>query len=127
MKNFYEATVIKPGLTIPVKLTLDPIGSLPCLIKINGTTVYEDTIRNTKEIIQNIPLNDAVNISIQIYRHHPDALQVSLTINDYDVLPVYQHLANPPTCYLDQNNIWTFNISNFYPWYHEITGQGWII
>ena len=127
MKNFYEATVIKPSLTIKVRLTLDPIGSLPCVVKINGITVHEDIIRNTKEIIQNIPLNNAVDISIKVYRHHPDALQVSLTIDDHDILPIYQHLANPPTNYLDFNGEWTFSIADFYPWYHEITGQGWII
>ena len=127
MKNFYESTVIRPALTIPVKLTLDPIGTLPCLVKINGIVVYEDTIDTIKEIIQEIPLNSAINIGVQIYRHHPDAVKVSLDIDSNNILPLYQHLANPPTCYLDSNTVWTFNIPNFYSWYHKITGQGWII
>jgi len=46
-------------------------------------------------------------------------------INGHDVLPVYQHLADPPTNWITCN--WTFEILEpFYPWYHEITGQGWI-
>jgi len=127
MKNFYEATVIRPTLTIPIKLILDPIGSVPCWVKINGATVYEDTISAVEEICQDIPLNGAIDISVQIHRQHPDAVKISLVIDSNDILPLYQQLANPPTCYLDSNAIWTFSIPNFYPWLHEITGQGWII
>jgi hypothetical protein len=127
MKNFYEATVIRSTLTLPIKLTLDPIGMLPCLVKINNTVVYEDTINKQQVITHLITLNSPIDISIQIYRHHPDAIKISLAIDDHDILPLYQRLADPPTCYLDNNNIWTFKISNFYSWYHEITGQGWII
>ena len=126
MKNFYEATVTRPVLTIPIKLTLDPLGVLPCMVKINGSVIYENTISSSQIILKESALTDDINISIQIYRNHPDALKISLIIDDHDILPLYQHLANPPTCYLDSNNIWTFGIPSFYPWIHEITGQGWI-
>ena len=47
-------------------------------------------------------------------------------INDYEIIPKYQHHANPPVDYIDTNDEWTLTIPNFYQWYHVITGQGWI-
>ena len=47
-----------------------------------------------------------------------------ITINQKEVLPIYQHLAQPATNWITSN--WTFKVPvPFYPWYHEITGQGW--
>jgi hypothetical protein len=56
--------------------------------------------------------------------HH--AVVASLAIDGIEILPRYLHLANPPTNYLDRSGIWTFKIPSFYPWLHDITGQGWI-
>lgn len=48
-----------------------------------------------------------------------------ITINGNEVMPIYLHLADPKTNWITSN--WTFTIPGpFYPWYHEITGQGWI-
>jgi hypothetical protein len=126
MKNFYEATVTKPSLTLAISLTLEPIGKLPCLVKINGATLFDNTLSDKIVINHKIGLEDCVDISIQIYRHHPDAVVASLTIDDIEILPRYLDLANPPTNYLDRSGIWTFKIPSFYPWHHEITGQGWV-
>jgi hypothetical protein len=47
-----------------------------------------------------------------------------LSINGNEVLPQYQHLANPATNWITEN--WSLLIPGpFYPWYHAITGQGW--
>lgn len=127
MKNFYEATVTKPTLNCAVKLTLTPVGSLPCKVTAGNKTIYEDTISSIQTLEWQVSLTDSINVQIQVYRHHPDAVAVALTVDDIEVLPKYQHLANPPTCYIDSNSIWHFNIPNFYPWLHENTGQGWII
>ena len=126
MKNFYEATVTKPTLKLAVSLTLEPIGELPCLVKINDTIVFENTLSDTIVIDHKLELEDPVDISVQIYRHHPDAVVASLAIDGIEILPRYLHLANPPTNYLDRSGIWTFKIPSFYPWLHDITGQGWI-
>ena len=40
------------------------------------------------------------------------------TINDYEILPKYQYLA--------QDGILTIP-SPFYSWYHEHSGQGWLL
>lgn len=48
-----------------------------------------------------------------------------ITIDGKEIMPIYLHLADPKTNWITAN--WTFKISGpFYPWYHEITGQGWI-
>ena len=54
------------------------------------------------------------------------AVEISkITINGLEILPLYQHLANPKTSWI--TNDWYFLINEpFYPWYHQITGQGWI-
>jgi hypothetical protein len=126
MKNFYEATVTKSTLNCRVKLTLTPVGSLPCKVISNDKTIYEDTISSIQTLEWQVSLTDSINVQIQVYRHHPDAVAVALTVDDIEVLPKYQHLATPATCYIDSNTVWQFNIPNFYPWYHQITGQGWI-
>lgn len=126
MKNFYDATVIKPTLTVNIKFTVTPTGQVPCLVKFGDKTLYEDTIKEPQTFDLNLPLTDPIDLSVQIYRNHPDAVMLALTIDDYEILPKYQHLATPPTDYVDFNTTWAFKIPNFYPWYHSITGQGWI-
>ena len=126
MKNFLEATDIKPRLTVKVKFTVSPVGKVPCLVKLGPRTLYEGTICDPQTFNLNLPLTDPIDLSVQIHRHHPDAVILHLSIDKYEILPKYQHLATPSTVYLDISGIWTLNIPNFYPWYHEITGQGWI-
>jgi hypothetical protein len=50
-----------------------------------------------------------------------------LSINGQEVLPKYQHLATPQTAWIDQPGTWEFDIHGpFYPWFHTISGQGWV-
>lgn len=126
MKNFLEATVIKSTLTVNIKFTVTPIGQVPCLVKLGPKTLYEDIIKETQTFDLDVSLTDTIDISVQIYRNHPDAVILALTVDGYEILPRHQHLANPPTNYVDFNTTWSFKIPNFYPWYHGITGQGWI-
>jgi len=127
MKNFSEATVIKSELKVSMSLTLEPIGKVPCVVQINNSIVFENILTDTIILNRDLGLEDTIDINIQIHRHHPDAVIVSLIVENKEILPKYQHLAEPPTNYLDQSGTWTFRISNFYPWFHKITGQGWII
>jgi hypothetical protein len=126
MKNFSELTAIKSTLTVQIKLIVTPVGKLPCLIKLGDKTLYEDIIKEVQTFDIDLPLTDPIELSVQIYRQHPDAVVLTLSVDGYEVLPKYQHLSSPPTDYVDFNEIWTIKIPNFYPWYHEITGQGWI-
>ena len=126
MKNFLEATVIKPTLTVKVKFTVTPIGQVPCLVKLGAKILYEDTIKETQTFELDLPLTDPIDLSVRIYRNHPDAVVLTLVIDEHEILPKYQHLSTPPTDYIDFNDQWNLHIPNFYIWLHEITGQGWI-
>jgi hypothetical protein len=135
MKNFYEATVTKPKLTLRCCLGIKRThGNVRTVIKINNENVFGDNSTGETKIIADhqlwvsVPLDQPLDISIQLIdRQHPDALEVSLTVDGYEVLPKYQHLASQQTCYIDTNDIWQLNIPSFYPWYHEVSGQGWIV
>jgi hypothetical protein len=134
MKNFYEATVIKPTLTLGCCLRVKRThGDIHCVIKINDKNPFSNNHLGETKIIADhqfwfsVLLDQPIDISIQLIdRQHPDALELSLTVDSHEVLPLYQHLASPPTTYIDFNNVWHLHIPNFYTWYHEITGQGWI-
>ena len=126
MKNFYEAITTKSISTVNVKLTLTPVGNVPCLIRDNNQIHYDGIVITNQIIEWNVPLTNTIDIGILIRRAHPDALEIALSIDDIDILPLYQNRAVPPTSYINFNTEWTFTIPSFYPWYHEITGQGWI-
>lgn len=126
MKNFYEATVTKSTLKLQIVLRVKPVGNVKARIQINDAS-WTTEITKEKVFVHEIKLTDPINIQIQIDRTHPEALEAVLEIDGHQILPLYQQLATPPTCYLNTNSTWSFNIPNFYPWLHEITGQGWII
>jgi len=126
MKNFYEATDTRSALELDINLRVKPVGQVPAQIKINDVEWVTD-IASEQTFVHKVKLNDPVSVQIQIQRTHPNALEIVLMIDGYEVLPKHQHHANPPTCYLDNNNVWRFTIDNFYLWLHENTGQGWII
>jgi hypothetical protein len=134
MKNFYEATVIKPKLTLRCCLGIKRThGDVRCVIKINDENPFGNNHNGETKIIANhdlwfsVPLDQPIDISIQLIdRQHPDALELSLAVDGQEIIPLYMNQANPPTNYLDSNDVWQIHIPNFYLWYHELTGQGWI-
>lgn len=128
MKNFLEATDIKTKLTPTIELMLSPVGQCVCVAMINNSIVHDGLLDSHKSIlVKGHTLDGPIEIKIVTTRQHPEAVEVKVIIDGHDIIPKYQHLATPPTAYLDFNGEWTLKIPNFYPWYHEITGQGWII
>ncbi len=128
MKNFYEATVIKSTLRLNMVLELKAINICPCKIWINDQLEYYGGLVGTNVFTKELGLTAPISIVIEVNRQHPQAVEIlTLSIDGYEILPVYQHRAIPPTNYLDFSGVWTIEIPNFYLWYHEITGQGWII
>ena len=126
MKNFYDSTVIKPTLKLDVVITLTPVGQCPCIVLINDGVIYNNKLTELTVLQNSHSLIDPLNISINVTRQHPDAVIVDITVDGFPIIPLYQHYAQPPTDYIDINGIWVLAIPNFYSWYHEITGQGWI-
>ena len=125
MKNFSEALATKPNLKLTINLILTPVGeNIPCWVSINNETVFDQKISNVQTITGDIDLLDPINIRIKIQREHPQAIQVMLIVDGYEVLPKYLRCATPPTNYIDTDEEWSFSIPEFYAWYHNITGQG---
>lgn len=125
MKNFSDATAIKSSLKLDILLRLKPVGSVKTQLHINDT-VWEARISEETEFKHEIGITDPLLIQIQIQRKHPEALEIELEIDGNKVLPLYQDQFGINS-YIDSNNIWQVKISNFYPWLHKVTGQGWII
>ena len=127
MKNFSDATVIKPTLKLKMVLDLKAIGICPCQIKINDQIEFYGSLVGNNTFIKHLVLNDPVELQIIVDRQDPQAIEiVSLKIDDHEIMPLYLNQSSPPTNYLNFTGTWTFKIPSFYPWYHEITGQGWI-
>ena len=126
MKNFYESTIIKPELALDVKLRAQPVGLVHYHIQINDKE-WLGCMDQPQVFETSIDLTATINIQIQIDRQHPEALEIDLEIDGFKILPLYQHLISTDNCYINTNDVYRFSIPNFYPWYHEVTGQGWIV
>jgi len=127
MKNFYEATVTKSTLKLKMVLELNAIGICPCQIKINDQIEFYGGLVGKNIFIKHLDLTEPIDVQIAVDRQHPQAVEIiSLRIDEHEVIPLYLNQCNPPTNYLDFTGTWSFKIPNFYPWYHEITGQGWV-
>lgn len=114
MKNFSEVTGIDINNQLCVKIELIE----------HNDPIYSFTVNNLpiKSVIY-FGLLDELNFCCKITKGAVEVYRIS--INGNEVLPIYQHLAKPSTNWITTD--WSFNIpSPFYPWYHEITGQGWI-
>jgi hypothetical protein len=127
MKNFCEATVIRPNLSLDLHLICDPVDKVTAKILLNDEVLHDAEVNTRLEWHRSISLLERVCAEVTVNRKHPGALCISLTIDGLEILPLYQFHACPPTCYLDTNSIWRFEIDNVYTWYHNVSGQGWII
>jgi hypothetical protein len=128
MKNFLEATAIKPTLEYPIELLLTPLNQCVCVALINNEVVHDGLLSGPKVVtVKNRVIDSPVEVKIIMTRQHPEALDVKVRIDGHEIIPLYADtIANPPTNYLNFNGEWTMNILSFYPWLHDITGQGWI-
>lgn len=127
MKNFYEITAIKQELKIKMVLELKAVEVCPCRIFVNDRLEFYGGLVGDNCFIHEFGLTDSISLRIEVDRQHPQAIEIiNLSIDNYEILPKYQHVSTPPTNYLDFTGTWTLDIPNFYPWYHDLTGQGWV-
>ena len=115
MKNFYEVTVIDINNKLDVRVELIEHDQPNYKFTVNGLLIVS-------HITFSFCLLETLDFQCQVEN---GAVEVAkITINDKEIMPIYQHLADPATCWITGN--WMFKIPGpFYPWYHEITGQGW--
>lgn len=127
MKNFLEAQAIKDKLQLKIVLELKAVDICPLTLLVNDQVKFYGGLVGNNCFIYSVNLTDPISIKMIIDRQHPQAVEIiNFSIDGYEILPKYLNWANPATNYLDFTGIWRLEIPNFYPWYHQITGQGWI-
>jgi uridine kinase len=130
MKNFLEATAIKPTLRINGKIKLTPsVSHIRCMVIVNGITIFNDWLKEEANFNFDLPVDASTNISIQARCQRWDEyVDIQVLLEDFEIIPKFQQFANPKTNRLDFScNTWRLQMLNFYTWFHKITGQGWII
>lgn len=124
IQNFSDLTAIDTKRKLIVDVRLRKHGYTHSNITFNGFAIYTD------HFTFELDLFDPITFEIELldFKEGTSGIEIeSLTVNGYEVLPKYQHLASEPTNYVDKLGIWYMSIpSPFYVWYHQITGQGWI-
>ena len=117
MKNFSDITAIDTSDLLEVYIEINEHNGAEYVFFINN-----EPVSVTRGSIK-FDLLTAIDLECKI---KTGAVEISkFLVNGKEVLPIYQHLANPPTNWITTD--WKFSIPGpFYPWYHEITGQGWI-
>jgi hypothetical protein len=124
MKNFYDLTAIDTSDRLKLILRIVRHGTISAIIKLNNK------ILNSDYLIQSFDLFDTIKLEISVldFIEGSSGIEIAeLSINGYEILPKYQHLANPKCNYVDFKSPWVLEIPGpFYVWYHDISGQGWI-
>lgn len=114
MKNFLDITAIDINNQLEVKIDLVEHHNPTYIFTVNNSPVAP---------VMYFGLLDDLHFSCNISN---GAVEVAkITINGNEIMPIYQHIANPATSWITTN--WSLTIPGpFYPWYHQLTGQGWI-
>lgn len=116
MKNFYEVMGIDLNDQLCVDIELNEIDNPEFNFTVNGYSVISK-MQFTFGLLDDLRFCCTIsNGAIEVAK---------ITINGHEVLPIYQHLAEPATNWITTD--WEFTVPGpFYPWYHQITGQGWV-
>jgi hypothetical protein len=122
IKTFSDILDIDTRDQLQVRLVIEPHGSVHYRMRLNGHLISD------LDTTYNLSLFSVVKLRCEIFDTSPGAVEIKLlSINGQEVLPKYQHLATPPTAWIDQPGSWEFFIDkSFYPWFHAISGQGWV-
>jgi hypothetical protein len=122
IKTFSDLLDIDPQLDISITIKVHGLvagavyfNEQPCHEGVNHFTAG---LRESLHLISTITHFDEGTSAIEI---------VDFTVNGYNVIPTYQHLSSTGNGYHDFCGSWSFLvIQPFYPWYHQVSGQGWI-
>lgn len=124
IQSFSDLTDIDTSELLEVRVVLKMHGDVKFVFTINSDEFTE--LSFTKKY----PIGTQLTFGCQLidFTSGAGAIEIqSITVNDREVLPIYLHRGTPPASYFDFPDPWVFVIDQpFYPWYHEITGQGWI-
>jgi hypothetical protein len=125
-QTFSDITDIDTGNKLRVIVVLKPLGTVKYRCNLNNHCVESSVELNTTYYLD---LLTTIDFNIEIISIvEGSGLEINLLeINEKQVLPIYLNQATPQTNYLDKVGTWKFSINEpFYPWYHAISGQGFI-
>jgi hypothetical protein len=122
IKNFSNVLDIETQDQLQVRLVIVSHGSIHYRMRLNGHLICDADTTHTFDLLS------SVHLKCTVFEPNAGAVEIKLlSVNGQEVLPTYQHLSNPPTAWIDQTGTWQFDIpSPFYPWFHAISGQGWV-
>lgn len=122
IRTFSDVLDINTQDRLQVRLVVVPHGNIHYRMRLNGQLISESDTTHTFDLLS------SVYLKCRVIDSNGGAVEIKLlSINGQEVLPRYQHLACPPTAWIDQTGIWEFTITHpFYPWFHAISGQGWV-
>lgn len=122
IKTFSEVLDIKTQDQLQVQLVIAVHGDIHYRMRLNGHLISD------ADTVYALDLFSPINLKCTVIDANDGAVEIKLlSVNGIEVLPKYQHLANPQTAWIDCAGTWEFNVhSSFYPWFHAISGQGWV-
>lgn len=120
--TFSQALDIDTTKALEVRVELRNHGNIEYRFRINGHLVLDPSS------IWYFDLFSPIHLHCLVTRATNSALEiVNFSVNHIVILPKYQHLARPACAWIDQEGVWDFHMPGpFYPWFHEISGQGWV-
>jgi hypothetical protein len=122
IKTFSDILDIDTQDQLQLHLVIESHGNIHYRMRLNGHLISDTDTTYT------VGLFSTVNLKCTVFEANGGAVEIKLlAINGQEVLPKYQHLAQPSTAWIDQEGTWEFTIDQpFYPWFHKISGQGWL-
>ena len=126
IQTFSDITDIDTGDKLQVTVVLKPVGIVKYRCNLNNHYVESSVELNTTYYLD---LLTQIDFNIEIISIvEGSGLEINLLeIDKKQVLPIYLNQATPQTNYLDRVGTWKFSTDQaFFPWYHKISGQGFI-
>jgi hypothetical protein len=139
MNNYSELQATNFKLNVCIEL--EPIGAPDIVVLISDRTLTKEILTQPKKLEFQLDLLDLFSISIELQNkiytldYETAVIIRRLTIDNVDLVPVYDYLAiyindhdnNNPTSYLGFNGKWSLTFNRpFYQWLHQQTGQGFL-
>lgn len=120
IKTFSDILAIDPADKLKIRLTIATHGDIEYLLTLNNQPVVELDTEHKLDLFSTIDLTCAV------LKNNGGAVEIKLlSVNNLEILPKYQHCACPKTAWITEN--WQFKtLGLFYPWFHGVSGQGWV-
>ena len=122
IRTFSDVLDINTQDQLQVQLVIVPHGNIHYRMRLNGHLISNLDTTYTFDLLS------SVHLTCRVIEPYGGAVEIkALTINGTEVLPKYQPLAMPQTAWIDRTGLWQFDIhGSFYPWFHKISGQGWV-